>query len=208
MPTILVVEDSPTMRQLISFAMRRIPGSKVIEATDGVDALKKLSSEKADIILADINMPVMDGLKLVSLVRGSSEFRDIPIIIITTEGAEEDRKKAMDILDQLNKGEKFETLAKKYSEDPSSAEKGGDLGYFKKGQMVKPFEETAFSLKPGETSSPVRTQFGFHIIRVEDKKQAGTKPLEEVKSEIEEDIRKSTAVHQMNNPIKIGRAHV
>ncbi len=97
MPIILVVEDSPTMRQLISFAMRRIPGSKVIEATDGVDALKKLSSEKADIILADINMPVMDGLKLVSLVRGSSEFRDIPIIIITTEGAEEDRKKAMDI---------------------------------------------------------------------------------------------------------------
>ncbi|GMT47241.1 MAG: response regulator [bacterium] len=97
MPTILIVEDSPTMRQLISFAMRRIPGSKVIEATDGVDALKKLSSEKADIILADINMPVMDGLKLVSLVRGSSEFRDIPIIIITTEGAEEDRKKAMDI---------------------------------------------------------------------------------------------------------------
>jgi len=95
MPTILVVEDSPTMRQLISFAMRRIPGSKVIEATDGVDALKKLSSEKADIILADINMPVMDGLKLVSLVRGSSAYRDIPIIIITTEGAEEDRKKAM-----------------------------------------------------------------------------------------------------------------
>ncbi|VAX33457.1 Chemotaxis regulator - transmits chemoreceptor signals to flagellar motor components CheY [hydrothermal vent metagenome] len=97
MPIILVVEDSPTMRQLISFAVRRIPGSKVIEATDGVDALKKLSSEKADIILADINMPVMDGLKLVSLVRGSSEFREIPIIIITTEGAEEDRKKAMDI---------------------------------------------------------------------------------------------------------------
>ncbi|NOZ26156.1 MAG: response regulator [Nitrospirae bacterium] len=95
MPTILVVEDSPTMRQLISFAMRRIPGSRVIEATDGVDALKKLSSEKADIILADINMPVMDGLKLVSLVRGNSAYKDIPIIIITTEGAEEDRKKAM-----------------------------------------------------------------------------------------------------------------
>ncbi len=95
MPTILVVEDSPTMRQLVSFAMRRIPGSRVIEATDGVDALKKLSSEKIDIILADINMPVMDGLKLVSLVRGNSAFKDIPIIIITTEGAEEDRKKAM-----------------------------------------------------------------------------------------------------------------
>jgi len=97
MPNILVVEDSPTMRQLISFAMKRIAGSKVIEATDGVDALKKLSSEKIDLILCDINMPVMDGLKLVSLVRGSPGYKDIPIIMITTEGAEEDRKRALAI---------------------------------------------------------------------------------------------------------------
>ena len=97
MPNILVVEDSPTMRQLIGFAMKRIANSKVIEATDGVDALKKLSSEKIDLILADINMPVMDGLKLVSLVRGNPTYKDIPIIIITTEGAEEDRKRALAI---------------------------------------------------------------------------------------------------------------
>ncbi|MDP3111706.1 MAG: response regulator [Thermodesulfovibrionales bacterium] len=97
MPNILVVEDSPTMRQLISFAMKRIANSKVVEATDGVDALKKLSSEKIDLILADINMPVMDGLKLVSLVRGNSAYKSIPIIIITTEGAEEDKKKAIAI---------------------------------------------------------------------------------------------------------------
>ena len=97
MPNILVVEDSPTMRQLIGFAMKRISGSRVIEATDGVDALKKLSSEKIDIILADINMPVMDGLKLVSLVRGSAAYKNIPIIMITTEGAEEDKNKALAI---------------------------------------------------------------------------------------------------------------
>lgn len=97
MPNILVVEDSPTMRQLISFAMKRIPDSRVIEATDGVDALKKLSSDKIDLILADINMPVMDGLKLVSLVRGNPAFKDIPIIMVTTEGAEEDRKRAIAI---------------------------------------------------------------------------------------------------------------
>lgn len=97
MPNILVVEDSPTMRQLIGFAMKRIAGSKVIEATDGVDALKKLSSEKIDLILADINMPVMDGLKLVSLVRGNPTYKDIPIIIITTEGAEEDKRRALAI---------------------------------------------------------------------------------------------------------------
>jgi two-component system chemotaxis response regulator CheY len=97
MPTILVVEDSPTMRQLISFAMKRIQNSKVVEATDGVDALKKLSQEKVDLILADINMPVMDGLKLLSLLRSNPSYKDIPVIIITTEGAEEDRKKALSI---------------------------------------------------------------------------------------------------------------
>lgn len=97
MPNILVVEDSPTMRQLITFAMKRIPNSKVIEATDGVDALKKLASEKIDLILADINMPVMDGLKLVSLVRSNPSYEKIPIIIITTEGAKEDRERALAI---------------------------------------------------------------------------------------------------------------
>jgi len=70
---------------------------KVIEATDGVDALKKLSSEKIDLILADINMPVMDGLKLVSLVKNNQSYKDIPVIIITTEGAKEDKERALAI---------------------------------------------------------------------------------------------------------------
>jgi len=97
MPNILIVEDSPTMRQLITFAMKRIANAKIIEATDGVDALKKLSSEPVDLILADINMPIMDGLKLVSLVRNNPSYKDIPVIIITTEGAKEDRERAMAI---------------------------------------------------------------------------------------------------------------
>jgi two-component system chemotaxis response regulator CheY len=92
----LVVEDSPTMRQLIAFSLKRFRNAKVIEAVDGVDALKILAGpEKIDLILTDINMPVMDGLKLVSLVRQNSELRDIPIIIITTEGAEEDRERGL-----------------------------------------------------------------------------------------------------------------
>jgi two-component system, chemotaxis family, chemotaxis protein CheY len=98
MPNIIVVEDSPTMRQLISFAMKRIENAHVIEATDGVDALKKLSPEnRIDLILCDINMPVMDGLKLVSLVRSNAVYKDIPIIMVTTEGAEEDRNRALAI---------------------------------------------------------------------------------------------------------------
>ena len=93
--TFLVVEDSPTMRQLISFSLKRFRNAKIIEAVDGVDALKKLSGEKIDLILTDINMPVMDGLKLVSLVRQNAQLKDIPSIIITTEGAEEDRERGL-----------------------------------------------------------------------------------------------------------------
>lgn len=92
---VLIVEDSPTMRQLIAFALKRIRGVRIVEANDGVDGLKKLSSERFDLILTDINMPIMDGLKLVSLVRNDANYRAIPIVVITTEGAQEDRERAL-----------------------------------------------------------------------------------------------------------------
>jgi two-component system chemotaxis response regulator CheY len=95
MPTALVVEDSPTMRQLIVFALNRIRGLQVVEADDGVDALRKLGGGKLDIILTDINMPIMDGLKLVKRIRSDEALKGIPIIIITTEGADEDRQRAL-----------------------------------------------------------------------------------------------------------------
>ncbi len=91
----LVVEDSPTMRQLISFSLKRFKGCKIVEAVDGVDALKKLQQEEVDMILTDINMPVMDGLKLVSLLRQNAKTKGLPIIIITTEGAQEDRDRGL-----------------------------------------------------------------------------------------------------------------
>ena len=92
---VLVVEDSPTMRQLIVFALKRIRGFQIVEANDGVDGLKKLSAEKFDLILTDINMTIMDGLKLVSMVRNDPNYKDTPIIVITTEGATEDRERAL-----------------------------------------------------------------------------------------------------------------
>jgi two-component system chemotaxis response regulator CheY len=93
----LVVEDSPTMRQLIVFALSRVKALKVVEADDGVDALKKLSQQHFDVLITDINMPMMDGLKLVSMVRKDEVHKDIPIIIITTEGAQEDRQRALSL---------------------------------------------------------------------------------------------------------------
>ena len=92
---VLIVEDSPTMRQLICFALKRLPKIRIIEASDGVDGLKKLASEKFDLIFTDINMPVMDGLKLVSLLRNDANYKDTPIVVITTEGAQEDRERAL-----------------------------------------------------------------------------------------------------------------
>ena len=91
---VLIVDDSPTMRQLLAFALKRLPGVVISEAANGVDGLKKITGERFDLIFTDINMPVMDGLKLVGLVRKDPALNDIPIVVISTEGAEEDRNRA------------------------------------------------------------------------------------------------------------------
>ena len=93
--TFLIVEDSPTMRQLLAFSLRRLKDCRIIEAVDGVDALKKLMTERVDLVITDINMPMMDGLKLVTLIRGNARTKTLPIVIVTTEGAEEDRKRGL-----------------------------------------------------------------------------------------------------------------
>jgi peptidyl-prolyl cis-trans isomerase C len=101
----------------------------------------------------------------------------------------EARKQLEEIQQKLKKGEDFSALAKASSQCPSSAQ-GGDLNYFRRGQMVKPFEEAAFSLKPGEVSDIVETQFGYHLIKVVDKKAEGTTPYEEAKGQIEQRLKK------------------
>jgi two-component system chemotaxis response regulator CheY len=94
---ILIVEDSPTMRQLLVFALKRIKGAELIEAQDGMDGLRKVTSDHFDLALVDINMPVMDGLKLISLIRAEESLKEMPIVVITTEGAKEDRERALSL---------------------------------------------------------------------------------------------------------------
>src|SRR5437879_4506369 len=102
----------------------------------------------------------------------------------TDAEVEEVKKKAEDVLKQVKKGGKFEDLAKKYSEDPGSKDKGGDLRWITQGQTVPEFEKTAFSLNPGQVSDLVKTQYGFYIVKVVEKETAHTKPFEEVKDSL------------------------
>jgi peptidyl-prolyl cis-trans isomerase D len=110
------------------------------------------------------------------------------ILFKAAEGASEEeadkaRQKALEVLKKAKEGQDFAELAKKHSEDPAAGD-GGDLGYFSANQMVKPFEDAAFRLEKGEISELVRTSFGYHIIKVEDVKEARTKSLEEVRGQI------------------------
>jgi peptidyl-prolyl cis-trans isomerase C len=95
------------------------------------------------------------------------------------------RKKIENIQAKLKKGEDFGALAKEFSEGPSKV-KGGDLGWFERGRMVKPFEEAAFALKPGEVSNVVETQFGYHLIEVTDKRPATKMAYADVKQKLQQ----------------------
>ncbi|MGX1900440.1 foldase protein PrsA [Thermolongibacillus altinsuensis] len=101
----------------------------------------------------------------------------------------DDEKTAREIKEKLEKGEDFAKLAKEYSKDAGSAANGGDLGWFGPGKMVKEFEDAAYSLKVGEISDPVKTDYGYHIIKVTDKEEK--KSFEEMKDEIEFEVKRS-----------------
>jgi peptidyl-prolyl cis-trans isomerase C len=113
---------------------------------------------------------------------------------------EQARKKIENIQQMLKNGKAFEELAKEFSEGPSNV-KGGDLGYFQRGQMVKPFEETAFALKSGEVSDIVETRFGYHLIKVVDKKPSEPVAYEEIKERIGQHLKQQKTQKEVNQYI-------
>jgi peptidyl-prolyl cis-trans isomerase D len=125
-------------------------------------------------------------------------------ILLKTTGKspEEDVKikaTAEDLLKQIKSGGDFAELARKNSEDPGSATKGGDLGWIARGQTVKPFEDTAFSLKPKEISGLVKTEYGYHILQVLDHEQAHQRTFDEVRAQLSEEFRKQRASQVMQD---------
>lgn len=111
-----------------------------------------------------------------------------------SEKARADAKQKIEgLLDKVRSGGDFAALAKKNSEDPGSASQGGELGWFQKGVMIKEFEDAAFALGKGEVSGVVETEYGFHIIKVEDRKDPGHMPLKEVEPAIRKTLGESKA---------------
>jgi len=111
------------------------------------------------------------------------------------EQVEATRKKAEETRARLASGADFAALARELSDDPGSKDKGGDLGFFQRGQMVPPFEQAAFSLEPGKLSEPVRTDFGFHILRVEERHPAEDRTYEQVREELARELLAQDAGH-------------
>jgi len=93
---VLVIDDSPTMRQLIAFALSRLPECQVDTAEDGLAGFKKLIAGQYDLIVTELNMPVLDGQKLLRLVRGDPNHREVPVVIVTNETDEDSRQRMLD----------------------------------------------------------------------------------------------------------------
>ena len=128
------------------------------------------------------------------------EERRASHILISSDGdagKEKAKTKAEDVLKEIQKTpSRFAELAKQHSQDPGSAQKGGDLGYFGRGMMVKPFEDAVFQQKEGETSGLVESDFGYHIIKVTGIRPAKLRPLAEVRSDIEGELKRQAATRK------------
>jgi two-component system chemotaxis response regulator CheY len=93
----LIVEDSPSMRQLLLLALARLKNLSLTEASDAVEGMRKLADATFDVIITDINMPIVDGLKFIKWLRGDPKHKNVPILVVTTRASEEDRQRALDL---------------------------------------------------------------------------------------------------------------
>ncbi len=187
-------------------AMFRIPEKRSVNLIVGTTADFVQSAQVSDSQLQQQYQDNIDSYRTPERVK-------VRHILIKTEGKPKEdvpklKAKAEDILKQLQHGANFAELAKKDSDDPGSAEKGGELGWIVRGQTVPNFEKTAFSLKPGEMSGLIETEYGFHIIQVEDKQAAHTQTFDEVKPQLLLDAKKQVAADDLTKAMDAAHAAI
>jgi peptidyl-prolyl cis-trans isomerase C len=168
--------DTPAFKSKFEFARKKLLMEALL-ASVGKDALNEDAMRKV----------YDDAIKQMS---GEEEVHARHILVRAAPGDEKAGKEAEDkikaVIARLKKGEDFTKVAGEVTEDPSGKANGGDLGYFAKEQMVPEFADVAFKLEKGKTSEPVKTQFGWHVIKVEDKRTKPAPKFEEVKPQIEQ----------------------
>jgi peptidyl-prolyl cis-trans isomerase D len=165
----------------------------------GIVVINQLKLEQA--------VNVTDGELLKAYNQNKDQFRTqdrvkVRHILLTTTGKSKEEEaaikaKAEGLLKQVKSGADFAKLAKENSQDPGSAQKGGDLDWLTHGQTVPEFDKAAFSMKPGEISDLVKTQYGYHILQVQEKESARLKPFEEVKAELAVNYKKAKVSQDM-----------
>jgi foldase protein PrsA len=182
--------------------------SKEFKVTDKeiekeIENLKKMYGPQYEIAVQQNGEQAIRDMVKLDLLRQKAAMKDVKVTeeemkkyydeykpkIKASHILVDDEKTANEIKAKLDKGEDFAKLAKEYSKDPGSAQNGGDLGWFSSGEMVKEFEDAAYALKVGEISKPVKSEYGYHIIKVTDKEKK--KSFEEMKEEIEFELKKS-----------------
>lgn len=138
------------------------------------------------------DIAVTDEALMAFFEENKSDY-DQPEMVRASHILVEDEEKAKEIQSKLAEGADFAELARNESTDPMSAAEGGDLGFFARGRMVAEFEKAAFAMSPGQTSAPVKSEYGYHIIRVTDRKDAHEATFDEVKEDIERTIKGNQA---------------
>jgi peptidyl-prolyl cis-trans isomerase D len=197
-PTDFVGQINPTEAELETYYKANADKFQSVERADIEYVVLNLAAVQKDIVVPEAELKTYYEQNSARL-EGLEERRASHILINADKGAsaaerEAARAKAQALLAEVQKSpNQFAELARKNSQDTGSAAKGGDLDFFGRGAMVKPFEEAAFALKKGETSGVVETEFGFHIIRVTDIKQPEQKSFESQRAKLELEVRAQLA---------------